>query len=198
MVNISLGERMKKKDKEVLEKLTKLHQERCLLLGVDLDSLENKDTPIRCAKADLEHFENLPLNFKIFKNTHNYNQMIAKTHIPFTSLCSHHLHPYIGHVNLGYIPDTHICGLSKLARLVNTVSKGAQSQEWLTETIANFLEKQLKPKGVIVEVRAIHTCESTRGVRNNNGDSLFVTSSVRGVFADNKDQSRMEFFSLVR
>lgn len=186
------------KEKIILEKLTNLHKERCLLLGVNIEDEENKDTPLRCAKADMEHFEKLPLNFKIFQNTHNYNQMIVKTNIPFTSLCSHHLHPYIGIVNLGYIPHKSICGLSKLARLVNSLAKGAQSQEWLTEGIANFLENTLTPKGVIVEVRATHTCESTRGVRNNNGDSLFVTSAVRGVFADNKEQSRMEFFSLVR
>ena len=182
----------------VLKELHELHVKRCVLLGIDLTHPENTQTPLRCAKADMEHFHSESnLNFTVFKNQ-GYDQMIVKPSIPFSSLCQHHLYPYFGVCHIGYIPKKKICGLSKLARLVASKAKGASSQEWLTQQIADYLQTALQPKGVIVVIKAKHTCEMCRGVRNDSMDSYFITSAMKGVFHKSQDQSRMEFFQLIK
>lgn len=186
-------------DRDVtLNKLKEVHTERCRLLGMDLTNPENEKTPYRCAKADMEHFySSSVLEFTVFENR-GYDQMIVKPHIPFSSLCQHHLYPYFGVCHVGYIPDKRVCGLSKLVRLVECMSKGASSQEWLTQEIANYLQRQLSPAGVIVVIKAKHTCEMCRGVKNDSIDSVFITSAMKGVFHKSQDQSRMEFFQLIK
>ena len=186
-------------DKEsILEELKRIHTRRCELLGIDLFLPENLETPARCAKADMEHFHHrIPLQFTVFENQ-GYDQMIVKPSIPFSSLCQHHLYPYFGVCHIGYVPKAKVCGLSKLSRLVTYKAKGASSQEWLTQEIANYLQDALDPEGVIVVMKAKHTCEMCRGVRNDSVDSTFITSVMKGVFHKSQDQSRMEFFQLIK
>lgn len=178
-----------------LSRLTQLHQERCEIIGLDLADPENGRTPERCARADVEQFFcDEVFNFTVFPNK-DYDQMLVKPRIHFSSMCSHHLYPYFGTCDIGYIPKDKIPGLSKLPRLVKHLTKGASSQEWVSQRIADFLWEKLEPKGVIVVLKARHTCESCRGVRNQSPDSVFITSAVKGVFTESAP--RMEFFHLM-
>ncbi len=119
--------------------------------------------------------------------------MVLSKGIEFFSLCEHHLLPFYGKVHIGYIPRNKVAGISKLSRLVESYSKRLQLQERLTKQIADALDKQLAPQGVIVVVEAEHLCMKMRGPRNG---STIVTSEIRGQFEDAK--SRQEFFELLR
>lgn len=111
-----------------------------------------------------------------------HDEMIMVRDIPLYSVCEHHLIPFVGKAHVAYIPNKsgQITGLSKLARLVDTLSKRPQVQERLTTQIADAIEKALDPRGVLVVIEAEHLCMSMRGVRKPG--STTVTSAVRGQF----------------
>ncbi len=115
----------------------------------------------------------------------DHDEMIIVRDIPFASLCGHHLVPFVGKAAVGYIPSKtgQVTGLSKLARVVDMVSRRLQMQERLTAQIADAVESALDPRGVIVVVEAEHMCMSMRGVSKPGHTT--VTSSVRGVFREN-------------
>lgn len=155
------------------------------------------DTPKRVVKSWKEIFggyEQDPV--KILGTTFTkgtYDQMIVCKDIEMFSTCEHHMIPFFGSVNIGYVPGERVVGLSKLARLVEIFSRRLQIQENLTEQIANTLSDVLKPKGVIVTVQAKHLCMCARGVEKQN--SSMVTSAITGVFRD--ASVRQEFLMLV-
>lgn len=111
-----------------------------------------------------------------------HDEMIMVRDIPLYSICEHHLIPFVGKAHVAYIPNKsgQITGLSKLARLVDTLSKRPQVQERLTTQIADAIETALEPRGVLVVIEAEHLCMSMRGVRKPG--STTVTSAVRGQF----------------
>lgn len=111
-----------------------------------------------------------------------HDEMIMVRDIPLYSLCEHHFLPFVGKAHVAYIPNKagQITGLSKLARLVDTLSKRPQVQERLTTQIADAIEKALDPRGVLVVIEADHLCMSMRGVRKPGATT--VTSAVRGQF----------------
>ena len=111
-----------------------------------------------------------------------HDEMIMVRDIPLYSICEHHMIPFVGKAHVAYIPNKsgQITGLSKLARLVDTLSKRPQVQERLTTQIADAIEKALDPRGVLVVIEAEHLCMSMRGVRKPG--STTVTSAVRGQF----------------
>jgi GTP cyclohydrolase I len=113
-----------------------------------------------------------------------HDEMVLERDIAFSSICEHHLIPFIGRAHVAYIPgdDGRITGLSKLARLVEGYSRRPQVQERLTTQIANAIERVLLPKGVLVVIEAEHLCMSMRGVRKPG--AVTVTSAVRGLFRD--------------
>jgi GTP cyclohydrolase I len=114
----------------------------------------------------------------------NHDEMIMERDIALTSLCEHHLMPFIGRAHVAYIPgaDGRITGLSKLARLVDSYSRRLQVQERLTSQIADTLQEVLAPRGVLVVIEAEHLCMSMRGVRKPG--ALTITSAVRGLFRE--------------
>ncbi len=114
----------------------------------------------------------------LFEEPH-HNMVIVKD-IEMYSLCEHHLVPFFGKVHVAYIPDRHIVGLSKLARLVDVFARRLQVQERLTEEIAHSLWEVAEPQGVGVVVEAYHLCMMMRGVQKQN--SYSITSAVRGSF----------------
>ena len=116
----------------------------------------------------------------IFEEGHD--EMVMVRDIPLYSYCEHHLIPFVGKAHVAYIPNKagQITGLSKLARLVDTLSKRPQVQERLTTQIATAIEQALDPRGVLVVIEAEHLCMSMRGVRKPG--STTVTSAVRGQF----------------
>ena len=111
-----------------------------------------------------------------------FDEMIMVKDIPLASLCEHHLLPFVGKAHVAYVPNREgrITGLSKLARVVDTLSKRLQVQERLTTEIADALDAQLAPRGVFVMLEAEHLCMTMRGVKAPG--ALTVTSAVRGLF----------------
>ena len=114
--------------------------------------------------------------------------------ITFNSFCEHHLLPFMGRVHIGYIPNGRVLGLSKFARVVETVSHRPQVQERMTEQIAELIEDELGAKGVAVVLESTHTCMTIRGVQKPG--SLCVTSAMKGLFRNNVS-SRAEVMSLI-
>lgn len=111
-----------------------------------------------------------------------HDEMIMVRDLPLYSICEHHLVPFIGRAHVAYIPNRsgQITGLSKIARLVDMLSKRPQVQERLTTQVADALEAALDPRGVLVVIEAEHLCMSMRGIRK--AGSTTVTSAVRGQF----------------
>ncbi|MFA7676800.1 MAG: GTP cyclohydrolase I FolE [Candidatus Omnitrophota bacterium] len=123
-----------------------------------------------------------------------HDEIILLKGIPLYSLCEHHLLPFFGKAHVAYIPDRRITGLSKIARVVDTLSKRLQVQERLTTEIADVIMKKLKPKGVMVVIEAEHLCMSMRGAKK--AGTVTNTSVVRGVFRSNS-KTRQEALSLI-
>ena len=155
------------------------------------------DTPGRVARMYAELFSGLQLDpgrhlKRVFEET--YDEMVLVRDISFNSMCEHHLLPFMGVAHVGYIPNGKVAGLSKLARVVEEVSKRPQVQERMTHTIADLMASELNAKGVIVVLEAEHTCMTIRGIRKPG--SLTVTSAVRGLFRTS-DSTRDEAMSLI-
>jgi GTP cyclohydrolase I len=123
-----------------------------------------------------------------------YDEIVLVRDIAFSSVCEHHLLPFMGRAHVGYLPDGRVLGLSKLARVVESVSHRPQVQERMTEQIADLIEHDLGAKGVAVVVEASHTCMTIRGVRKPG--SVCVTSAMKGLFRANLS-SRAEVMSLI-
>lgn len=125
-----------------------------------------------------------------------HDEMIMVRDIPFFSICEHHLVPMLGKAHVAYIPNKQgqITGLSKLARVVDVVSRRPQVQERITTEIADAIEEALEPRGVFVVIEAEHLCMTMRGVRKPGSQT--VTSSVRGLFRDN-EATRAEAMGLI-
>ena len=123
-----------------------------------------------------------------------YDQMVIVKDIDFFSMCEHHMLPFYGKAHVAYIPNGHITGLSKIARVIDIFSHRLQVQERLTEQIMNCINDTLKPQGVMVVIEARHMCMQMRGVEKQN--SVTTTSAYSGVFESMK--VREEFMSLLR
>jgi GTP cyclohydrolase I len=126
----------------------------------------------------------------------DHQEMVLVRDIPLYSVCEHHLLPFLGRAHVAYIPGKHgrICGLSKLARVVDVFAKRPQVQERLTSQIADTIVEHLDPVGVIVVIEAEHLCMSMRGVKKPGSET--VTSAVRGLFERNA-ATRAEAMSLI-
>jgi GTP cyclohydrolase IA len=156
-------------------------------------------TPRRVAEMYEEIFDGVTKNAieqldVVFEAGHD--EMVMVRDIPLYSVCEHHLIPFIGKAHVAYIPNVsgQITGLSKLARLVDTLSKRPQVQERLTTQIADAIETALDPRGVLVVIEAEHLCMSMRGVRK--AGSQTVTSAVRGQFR-NSEATRAEAMGFI-
>lgn len=110
----------------------------------------------------------------------DHTELVVLKEIPFFSLCEHHLMPFMGKAHVAYLPNGHIVGLSKLARVVETYARRLQVQERLTSQVADILMDKLNPRGVAVLIEASHTCMTMRGIRKPG--AIMVTSAIRGLF----------------
>jgi GTP cyclohydrolase I len=122
--------------------------------------------------------------------------MVVVRNITFTSLCNHHVVPFMGVAHIAYVPKNAVAGLSKFARVVRHFGRQLQVQERLTAEIADFLEGTLSPRGVGVVVEAEHLCMTIRGVHSPG--TLTTTSAMRGVFSDHDRTAKAEFLNLIR
>lgn len=152
------------------------------------------DTPARVARMYRELLTPPKFTFTTF-SANGYDEMIVEDGIEFYSLCEHHLVPFFGTVAIGYVPTKKIVGLSKLARAVEFHARRLQLQEAMTMQIADYLNDQLRPRGVGVVVRARHLCQEMRGVRKPN--VYTTTSALYGIFKDD-EKCRAEFMRLIR
>ena len=162
-------------------------------LGADVDSAALQDTPRRVADAYAELLTPRPFRATTFPNDDGYDELIVARAIPFHSLCMHHLLPFHGVAHIGYLPGERIVGLSKLGRVVEFFSRNLQIQERLTAQVADWLQRELEPKGVGVVLEAEHLCMSLRGVQTLGAKTL--TSALRGIVRDDP-RTRQEFLAL--
>ncbi len=168
-------------------------------MGEDPDREGLLRTPYRVARA----FEYLTkgyqqdpkavINGAIFTEE-DYSEMIVVKDIDFFSMCEHHILPFFGRANVAYIPDKHIVGISKIARLVDVYARRLQVQERLTTQVANTIMEELRPLGVGVIITAEHLCMRMRGVEKQN--SIVTTSATLGAFRTHQE-TREEFITLV-
>ena len=164
-------------------------------LGLDLDDPTLGNTPGRVARAYAELLTPRSFGLTTFPNEEGYDELVVARDIPFTSLCEHHLLPFIGKAHVAYMPDRKIVGLSKIPRLVEMFSRRLQVQERLTTQIANTLNEVLQPRGVAVVLEAVHLCMIMRGVEKQN--SKAVTSAMLGAFRV-RPETRAEFMELIK
>lgn len=168
-------------------------------LGIAADDPRVADTPNRVARMFDEIFAGLLVDPEdvldvVFEEGHD--ELVLVRDIPFSSMCEHHLVPFIGRAHIGYIPNTQgqVTGLSKLARLVDVTAKRPSLQERLTAQVADALDRALDPRGVLVIIEAEHLCMTMRGVRKPG--AMTVTSAVRGIIRTDPS-TRAEAMALV-
>ncbi|MCQ2502864.1 MAG: GTP cyclohydrolase I FolE [Saccharofermentans sp.] len=165
-----------------LPKIEKAVREILEAIGEDPEREGLQETPKRVARMYAEVFAGLHRDInqdvKVFHGEGN-DEMILIGDIPFYSMCEHHLLPFHGKAHVVYIPrDGKILGLSKVARIVDTLSRKPQLQERLTSEIADEIERAVDARSVCVIIEAEHLCMTMRGVRKPG--SKTVTSAMRG------------------
>jgi GTP cyclohydrolase I len=185
-----------KMDKNKIQKAVKMILE---AIGENADREDLKKTPERVAEMYAEIFSGISKNpakeLEVLL-AEKHDEIVLLKAIPLYSICEHHLLPFIGKVHVAYLPkNNRVTGLSKIARVVEVLSKRLQVQERLTTEIADILTKELKPMGVMVIIEAEHLCMSMRGVKKSG--VLTITSAVRGVFKENP-KTRAETMALIK
>ena len=157
------------------------------------------DTPKRVAAAYEDWFSGYkddPVAFlkRTFEEVEGYDEMIVLRDIEFESHCEHHMAPIIGKAHVGYMPESKVVGISKLARVVEAFARRFQVQEKMTAQIANCINDVLAPRGVAVVIEAAHQCMTTRGVHKTSVS--MVTSQMLGAFR-NSAKTRTEFLRMI-
>jgi GTP cyclohydrolase IA len=191
---------MNDQEKTKQEKIKKAVRDILEAIGEDPDRDGLKDTPRRVAEMYKEIFQGLHKNAKEdlkvgFELGHR--EMVVLKDIPFYSMCEHHLLPFFGIAHVGYIPakDGRIVGISKIARVVETIARRPQVQERMTTEIVDTISKTLKATGAGVVLKAEHMCMIMRGIKKPG--SNVITSALRGTFKTD-GVTRAEFFSIIQ
>jgi GTP cyclohydrolase I len=188
---------------EMVDKATEAYGQFLDALGCDWRNDPNSsDTPRRVAKAyvfDLwKGRYDAPTDITSFPSD-GYDGIVIERNIPLTSMCSHHHQTIGGVVHIGYVVGEKgsVIGLSKLNRIVEHFGRRGAIQEQLTSAIHQAVDKICENnKGVIVTIVATHNCVSCRGVKHQ-GASM-VTTKASGVFLNNENQARKEFFDSLK
>lgn len=184
-------------NKEKIDSIAEHYRAILELLGEDVNREGLQRTPYRAAKALVEvtqGYDQSPEELvKAAMFEYGGKSMVVVKDIEFYSLCEHHILPFFGKVSVGYMPDGKIVGLSKIARVVDSLAKRLQVQERLTSELCELLSKTLGAKGVIVVCEAGHLCMKMRGVEKQ--DSTTTTLEYSGVYEDSS--LRAEFFKML-
>ena len=188
---------MEKPTKQQAEQAVKILLE---YIGEDTTREGLRDTPRRVIKSYNESFSGYHLKAdevlnKKFCDINEYNDVVLLRAINFTSLCEHHMLSFSGTVDIAYIPDGSVIGISKLARLVDMFAKRLQIQERMTANIATTLQEQLKPQGVAVRVTATHSCMTTRGALKDR--STMESTHFTGLY-ESFPEKRREFWQIIK
>ncbi|GBD24367.1 GTP cyclohydrolase 1 [bacterium HR29] len=180
------------------ERIQAAVRELILAIGEDPARDGLRDTPRRIADMYAEIFEGLTIDPREYLRVGfevPHDEMVILRNIPFYSMCEHHFLPFHGEAHVGYVPDSRVVGISKLARVVEAYARRPQIQEKLTSQIAEAIMEVLEPDGVAVVIEAEHLCMTMRGVKKPG--SRMVTSAMRGQFRRSA-VTRSEFLALVR
>jgi GTP cyclohydrolase IA len=185
-------------DAEKTAQIAHHYQEIIKLLGEDTEREGLLKTPERVSRAMqflMHGYEQDPEEILMSaKFSENYRQMVIVKDIDFYSMCEHHMLPFFGKAHVAYIPNHHITGLSKVARIVEVYARRLQVQERMTTQIKECIQKTLQPLGVMVILEAQHLCMQMRGVQKQH--SITTTSDFTGVFQQAK--TREEFMNLIK
>jgi GTP cyclohydrolase I len=183
---------------ETIEEMATMYRRILQLIGEDPEREGLLRTPERVAKAmnfmTLGYSQNPCKIINSAKFKEEYKQMVLVKDIDFYSMCEHHMLPFFGKAHVAYIPNGHITGLSKIARVVEAFSRRLQVQERLTTQIRDCLQECLDPVGVAVVIEAQHMCMQIRGVQKQN--SVTTTSAFTGIFLSQLN-TREEFIHLI-
>jgi GTP cyclohydrolase I len=147
-------------------------------LGYDVGSERLRDTPRRVAASLRSLVTRAPLPESTFLAEEAYDGPVELRDIPFHSLCEHHLLPFRGMVHIAYLPGSRLVGISALPRIVEHFAHDLQIQERLTRDIADWLDRELQPRGLTVVIEAEHLCMSLRGIGGPN--TTVTTRESRG------------------
>ncbi len=180
-----------------LNRIQNAVREILVAVGEDPQREGLKDTPHRVARMYAELFSGLhvdPSDLLATTFSELYDELVILRDIAFNSVCEHHLMPFEGVAHVAYLPDGHVVGISKLARVVDVFARRPQVQERLTTQVCDLIMEKVQAKGAAVVVRATHTCMTCRGVRKPG--SLMVTSAVRGLCRSDA-RTRSEVMSLL-
>lgn len=167
-------------------------------IGEDPEREGLQNTPDRVAKALLFLTQGMSRSISevvgdaLFESDND--ELVVVRNIEFFSLCEHHMLPIIGHVDIGYLPQGRVLGLSKLARLVDLFAQRLQIQENMTRQIAEAVQQVTGARGVAVQVRAAHMCMAMRGVEKVESET--ITSMMLGALREDA-QTRIEFLQLI-
>ena len=177
-------------NKELLQKSIELFLE-----SIDNNNINDeviKNTPNRVVNSWIELLNGYNINetklYKTFKST-NKNLVLIKN-IEFTSICEHHLLPFSGSINIGYIPENKVLGLSKFSRIVDCFARRLQLQEKLVNEIGNSLINNLEIKDLFIMAQAVHSCVSCRGVNQKNSST--ITFFMSGKFKNYKENELID------
>ncbi len=185
-------------DDEQTATLAAKYREILKLIGEDPSRQGLEETPLRVAKAIqflTQGYNTDPasiLKSALFEE--DYKEMVIVKDIELYSMCEHHMIPFFGKAHVAYIPDRHITGLSKIARVVEAFARRLQVQERLTLQIRDCIQETLQPLGVAVVIEAHHLCMMMRGVQKQN--SVTTTSAFTGEFLK-RQATRDEFVHLI-
>lgn len=181
-----------------INSLIKIFNQLIILIGEDPERTSLKNTAQRAAKAWLSLTTGYSINPQDIINNalfdcHNDEMVIVKN-IELSSICEHHLLPFIGKCHVGYVPNGKVVGLSKIARIIEVYAKRLQLQEKLTQQIAECFMQFISPKGVIVAIEATHLCMSMRGIKKDN--AITKTLATTGILKENS-QLKQEFLNSI-
>jgi len=181
------------------KKIEKAVKDILVAIGEDPKRKDLLDTPRRVAEMYEEIFSGIaqdPEGELEVVLDQKHHEIVLLKDIPLYTVCEHHLLPFIGKAHIAYIPRKgRVTGLSKLARVVDILSRRLQVQERLTTQIAEIIMRKLKPLGVMVIIEAEHMCMSMRGVKKPG--AMTVTSAVRGIFKES-EKTRAETLALIK
>jgi GTP cyclohydrolase I len=156
------------------------------------------DTPKRVVKSWEELYSGYkkdPKDFLTVFDPESYDQIVLLKNVEMHSVCEHHLLGFSGIAHIAYLPNKHVIGISKLARLLDMYAKRLQIQERIGEQVTKALMEYLEPLGAACIIEASHSCMKCRGVGKQN--SVMVTSSMKGAFKDNLT-TRQELMQLIK
>lgn len=169
------------------ERVKKLVRELIIEIGEDPTREGLRDTPRRIADAYSEIFGGYDSDSELSVQFSEDSEIVVAKNIQFYSMCEHHMLPFYGTIQIAYVPNGRVFGISKLVRVVEKFSKRLQIQERITKNIADELYSQ-GVKGVAVVADAEHLCMKMRGVKN---DAKVTTSAFRGTFEDQKTKEEL-------